>query len=525
MRRAGNLAGPGSTSPNTELFNFVPEDQLARRAGGRASERASAPHERGCVRDIPSLTGKSSNFVCEASRGPEVGIIMTSGCFWGGNFSRELEAVSPAKKLGEEQIYLIFSPFTAYRLLLLVVVIVFAYFQSRQRWNTQRTIGAAALTSGVKDVVIGRVPSYTRQTKAFTFDEVRAATTDFNHKIGDGRFGPVYYGKLPHGQEVAVKVRPTNYAQGGEQDGHLITEVNILAKIHHQNLVSLLGHCLDPINQVLVYEYMRNGTLRSYLQRSQVGQPSLMNWRTRLHVMMDAARGLHSLHTDWNPVIIHRDFNSINVMLDENMNAKVADFGVSKIALDDDSGIPTLLKCTAGYLDPEYFTTQKLTPKSDVYSFGVVLFEIISGRSPIMYSQDGTRWSSLVEWVKLNFRDGKVKAIVDPSLQGLYAEESVRKVAEVALSCLEFHGPRRPDMEKVMLGLAEALHVEDTHHQQQIAAAAVSAPTNNISMTHTKNNHHQVVYGMPLTTTPGTDLRYRHMFKADLRGARIGDSH
>ncbi|KAL3695213.1 hypothetical protein R1sor_009289 [Riccia sorocarpa] len=388
-------------------------------------------------------------------------------------------------------------------LLLLVIIIVFAYFHSRQRWYMERTIGAAASTSRVKEVVVGRVPTCTRQTRVLTFDEVRAITTDFSHKIGGGRFGPVYYGKLPDGQEVAVKVRPTNYAQGGEQDGHLITEVSILAKVHHQHLVSLLGYCLDPVNQVLVYEFMRNGTLRSYLQRSQVGQPSLMNWRTRLLVMMDAARGLHSLHTDWNPVIIHREINSINIMLDENMNAKVADFGVSKVTLDDDSGIPTLLKCTAGYLDPEYFTTQKLTPKSDVYSFGVVLFETISGRPPIMYSHDGARWSSLVEWVKLNYRDGNVREIVDPSLQGLYAEESVRKVAQVALACLEFHGPRRPDMEKVLLGLAEALHLENAHHQQQIATAAVSAPANGINVTLTKGTQHQVVYGMPLTTNPG----------------------
>ncbi|BBN09868.1 hypothetical protein MPTK1_4g23380 [Marchantia polymorpha subsp. ruderalis] len=393
--------------------------------------------------------------------------------------------------------------FVSIGLLFIVVIVLLAFFYSRHR--RAGAVGTTNSSPGAKNVAIGKVTPCTRQTRSFSFDEVRAATREFSHKIGEGRFGPVYFGELPDGQEVAVKVRSTNYAQGGESDGHLLTEVHVLAKVHHRHLVSLLGYCLDPTNQVLVYEFMRNGTLRNHLQRGCVGKQPLLNWRTRLVVIMDAARGLHSLHTDWNPVIIHRDFNSINVMLDESMNGKVADFGVSKITLDDDSGIPTLLKCTAGYLDPEYFTTQKLTPKSDVYSFGVVLFEIISGRPPISYSPDGNHWSSLVEWAKSSLKDGNVLSIVDPSLQGLYSEESVRKVADLAMCCVDLHGPKRPDMEKVLLALADALYVEE-NHQQHLLAATASLPVSNVSRNPAKphSHSHQLVFGVPMTTAPST---------------------
>ncbi|KAA8533253.1 hypothetical protein F0562_033214 [Nyssa sinensis] len=163
-----------------------------------------------------------------------------------------------------------------------------------------------------------------------------------------------------------------------------VTEVALLSRIHHRNLVPLIGYCEEEYldQRMLVYEYMHNGTLRDHIHDS--AKQKLLNWLARLYIAEDAAKGLEYLHTGCNPGIIHRDVKTSNILLDINMRAKVSDFGLSRQAEEDLTHISSVARGTVGYLDPEYYATQQLTEKSDVYSFGVVLLELISGRKPCL---------------------------------------------------------------------------------------------------------------------------------------------
>ncbi|CAM6118487.1 unnamed protein product [Calypogeia fissa] len=289
-----------------------------------------------------------------------------------------------------------------------------------------------------------------------TLQEVSDATAKFSKKIGEGAFGPVYYGKLPNEQEVAVKVKKSNSRQGIKE---FLNEVDLLSRIHHRNLVSLIGYCKEDNQHILIYVYFSNGTLRDHLYGDKSSKR--LDWSTRLDIALNSAKGLDYLHTDCQPRIIHRDVKSSNILLDENMVAKVADFGISKQAPEGaSSGVETVLKGTMGYFDPEYFTSQKLTPKSDVYSFGVVLLEIISGRHPLLSDYPDGTTDTLIEWVKIAVNNGRAMEIVDLSLTGRFKEESMMKVISLAISCIDPVRATRPDMAQVVHVLAEAIKVE-----------------------------------------------------------------
>ncbi|CAM6129476.1 unnamed protein product [Calypogeia fissa] len=287
-----------------------------------------------------------------------------------------------------------------------------------------------------------------------TLQEVSDATKRFSKKIGEGSFGPVYYGKLPNGQEVAVKVKKKDSHQGVME---FLNEVRLLSRIHHRNLVSLVGSCDEENQQILVYVYISNGTLRDHLYGVKSSIP--LDWSTRLDIALNSAKGLEYLHTDCHPRIIHRDVKSSNILLDENMVAKVADFGISKQAPEGIfTGVDTLLKGTIGYLDPAYFESQRLTPKSDVYSFGVVLLEIISGRHPhLTQLPDGTAMT-LIEWVRSKENEGNAMDVIDPTLHGQF-DESMIKVLSLAIRCVNPLTARRPDMAHVVRTLTEAVEL------------------------------------------------------------------
>lgn len=212
----------------------------------------------------------------------------------------------------------------------------------------------------------------------FSYDELRKLTNNFSisNEIGAGGYGKVYRGITGYGQVFAIK----RARQGSKQGAHEFkTEIELLSRVHHKNLVGLVGFCCEQGEQMLVYEFMPYGSLRDIL-----GSCVHLDWKRRLEIALDSARGLAYLHEFANPPIIHRDIKSSNILLDEYFNAKVADFGLSKLVFDHEKGhISTGVKGTWGYLDPEYYTTQRLTEKSDVYSFGVVMLELITSNRPI----------------------------------------------------------------------------------------------------------------------------------------------
>ncbi|XP_065024461.1 nodulation receptor kinase-like isoform X1 [Musa acuminata AAA Group] len=291
----------------------------------------------------------------------------------------------------------------------------------------------------------------------FSLKYIESATCNYKTLIGEGGFGTVYRGILPHGQEVAVKVRSATSTQGTREFNN---EVNLLSTIMHENLVPLLGYCSENDQQILVYPFMSNGSLQDRLYGASAKR-KILDWPARLSIVLGAARGLMYLHTFFERCIIHRDVKSSNILLDHSMCGKVADLGFSKFApQEEDSGASLEVRGTAGYLDPEYYSTQQLSSKSDVFSFGVVLLEIVTGREPLNIHRPRSEWS-LVEWAKPYIRESRIEEIVDPSIKGQYHPEAMWRVVETASCCVEPIGSYRPNMVDVVRELEDALIIEN----------------------------------------------------------------
>ncbi|KAK5826843.1 hypothetical protein PVK06_021776 [Gossypium arboreum] len=229
-------------------------------------------------------------------------------------------------------------------------------------------------TSG-KLVVTPRKPYQELKNRQFTYSDIQRITNNFEKVIGKGGFGTVYHGFLDDNQ-VAVKMLSKTSFQGYKQ---FEAEVELLLRVHHRNLTALIGYCDDGTETGLIYEFMAKGNLAEYLSDSSI---SVLNWEGRLGIALEAAQGLEYLHHGCKPPIIHRDVKSSNILLTDNLQAKLSDFGLSK-SFEGGSHVSTVVAGTPGYLDPEYSTTNRLTEKSDVYSFGVVLLEIITNRPVI----------------------------------------------------------------------------------------------------------------------------------------------
>lgn len=295
-------------------------------------------------------------------------------------------------------------------------------------------------------------------TRNFKLEYIEAITQNYKTLIGEGGFGSVYRGTLPEGEEVAVKVRSATSTQGIREFNN---ELNLLSAIRHENLVPLLGYCCENDQQILVYPFMSNGSLQDRLYGA-AAKRKILDWPARVSIALGAARGLMYLHTFSERCLIHRDVKSSNILLDQSMCAKVADFGFSKYASQEgDSATSLEIRGTAGYLDPEYYSTQRLSAKSDVFSFGVVLLEILTGREPLNMNKPRNEWS-LVEWAKPLIRSSRVEEIVDPTIKGGgYHGEALWRVVEVALACTETYSTYRPCMADIVRELEDALIIEN----------------------------------------------------------------
>ncbi|KAK3442825.1 hypothetical protein EUGRSUZ_B03073 [Eucalyptus grandis] len=283
----------------------------------------------------------------------------------------------------------------------------------------------------------------------FSYEELGKATNGFSSQnlLGEGGFGAVYKGFLPDGREIAVKQLKVG---GGQGDREFKAEVEIISRIHHRHLVSLVGYCIADTRRLLVYDYVPNNTL--YFHLHVEGRP-VLEWATRVKIAAGAARGLAYLHEDCHPRIIHRDIKSSNILLDNNFEARVSDFGLAKLALDADTHITTRVMGTFGYMAPEYATSGKLTEKSDVFSYGVVLLELITGRKPVDASQP-LGDESLVEWARPLLSHAldneEFEGLADPKLERNYVEAEMFRMMEAAAACVRHSAAKRPRMGQIV---------------------------------------------------------------------------
>ncbi|XWS55844.1 hypothetical protein CRYUN_Cryun09bG0035000 [Craigia yunnanensis] len=292
--------------------------------------------------------------------------------------------------------------------------------------------------------------------RVFTVSELKFATKNFSRSVmlGEGGFGCVYKGfiKSPEDSSQKIEVAVKQLGKRGLQ-GHKewVTEVNVLGVVEHPNLVKLVGYCAEDdergIQRLLIYEYMPNRSVENHLS---VRSRTTLSWAIRLKIAQDAACGLAYLHEGMDFQIIFRDFKSSNILLDEQWNAKLSDFGLARLGPSEGlTHVSTAAVGTLGYAAPEYVQTGRLTSKIDVWSYGVFLYELITGRRPL----DKTRPKNeqkLLEWVKPYLSRKKFQLILDPRLKGNCQLKSAQKLAIVANRCLVRNPKSRPKMSEVL---------------------------------------------------------------------------
>ncbi|KAM7470164.1 hypothetical protein LguiA_008347 [Lonicera macranthoides] len=437
-------------------------------------------------------------------------------------------------------------------LLLLLLAGFYAYCQKRRAERADHQNNPFALWDPTKNS--GGVPQL-KGARSFSFEELNKYTNNFSetNNIGSGGYGMVYRGNLPNGQLIAIKRAVQGSTQGGLE---FKTEIELLSRVHHKNVVSLVGFCFAQGEQMLIYEYIPNGTLKdsllvdpSVLEKifRTLGVPGVrapvilhacgcsrceqatdwlffphhlgldilgprfskhcnkrpiifagktgirLDWARRLRIALGAARGLQYLHDLANPPIIHRDIKSNNVLLDERLNAKVADFGLSKLMGDPEKGhVTTQVKGTMGYMDPEYYMTQQLTEKSDVYSFGVLLLELITARPPIHQGK------YIVKEVRQSMDRTKdlynLQGVLDPAIGQFTDLRGLEKFIDISMRCVVEAGADRPAMSEVVKEIENAMEMAGLNPNVESASTSASYEGVSKGYEHPYSNESLFVY-------------------------------
>ncbi|XP_059639812.1 probable receptor-like protein kinase At5g18500 [Cornus florida] len=281
----------------------------------------------------------------------------------------------------------------------------------------------------------------------FTLRDLEVATNRFSKEnvIGEGGYGVVYRGHLINGNPVAVKKLLNNL---GQAEKEFRVEVEAIGHVRHKNLVRLLGYCIEGTHRLLVYEYVNNGNLEQWLHGA-MRQHGYLTWEARMKVLIGTAKALAYLHEAIEPKVVHRDIKSSNILIDDDFNAKISDFGLAKLLGAGKSHITTRVMGTFGYVAPEYANSGLLNEKSDVYSFGVVLLEAITGRDPVDYGRPAPE-VNLVDWLKMMVGSRRSEEVVDPTIEMRPSTSALKRALLTALRCVDPDADKRPKMGQVV---------------------------------------------------------------------------
>ncbi|ONM39524.1 hypothetical protein Zm00014a_033126 [Zea mays] len=273
----------------------------------------------------------------------------------------------------------------------------------------------------------------------FTLRDLECATNRFakSNVLGEGGYGVVYKGRLVNGTEIAVKKILNNV---GQAEKEFRVEVEAIGHVRHKNLVRLLGYCVEGIHRMLVYEYVNNGNLEQWLHG--VNQHGVLSWENRMKILLGTAKALAYLHEAIDPKVVHRDIKSSNILIDDEFNSKVSDFG---------------------YVAPEYANSGMLNEKSDIYSFGVVLLECVTARDPVDYSKPADE-VNLIEWLKMMVTSKRAEEVVDPNLDVKPPKRALKRAILVGFKCVDPDADKRPKMSHVVQMLES---VQNAYHQDQ----------------------------------------------------------
>ncbi|KNA09024.1 hypothetical protein SOVF_157490 [Spinacia oleracea] len=347
-------------------------------------------------------------------------------------------------------------------IVLLVLASLFVVHKRRSVVGEGQSRTSVSVELATGSVTTGSMVSSTSSTlvKHYSFAVIQAATHNFaeDQIIGQGGFGKVYRGNFGEG-DVAIKRRHPNSEQ---DDDEFRVEIEYLTKFRHKNVVTLIGYCDEHQENILVYEYMQEGTLQSHLYGK--GKPSL-SWEQRLNICIGAAKGLQYIHEGTGKPLIHRDIKSANILLDKGFEAKIGDFGLSRFPVDNKSHVITAgPKGTIGYMDPSSIISGKISHQTDVYSFGVVLLEVLCGR-PVVVDK-----MHITKWVKDNRE--KSHQFIDVALEGQIKSDCLESYLKVVEDCLVDATEKRPSMLKILIRLDEVLSKTTTSYIPPEAASS-----------------------------------------------------
>ncbi|KAL6640380.1 hypothetical protein ACP70R_021503 [Stipagrostis hirtigluma subsp. patula] len=342
-------------------------------------------------------------------------------------------------------------------------IIGFRWIRSRRKGEVHSQEVPEGHLHQEEDLVWIMEGNISSEFSSFDFAQLQEATGNFSNenKLGQGGFGPVYKGKLPHGVEIAVKRLSTCSGQGLIE---FKNEVQLIAKLQHANLVRLLGCCSEGDEKILVYEYLPNKSLDFFIF-DKLEKRAQLDWKKRLAIIEGIAHGLLYLHKHSRLRVIHRDLKASNILLDENMNPKISDFGIAKIFSSNDvEGNTNRVVGTYGYMAPEYASEGLFSIKSDVFSFGVLLLEIVSGKRNSRFHRNGG-FLNLLGYAWQLWEEGRWQELVDTSLVNEDCSSELFKCINIALLCVQENAVDRPNMWDIirMLSTAGASLPEPKH--------------------------------------------------------------